>query len=202
MIRERFLAHHHHQLGAGRDGRRCNGEDRLTRDAVLREIAADGPASLVAIGFLRLALCHRCGSEFGDAPAWLIVVRLRFDQGEIGRLTVGGLQSNLEGAEHEVAVEGAAEALARMRVVGQGFEAYGGQEAWRRRGFDHVGFLSGGTARDEPRTIFEAFEFSIFLGCHFLVGQRLPGHAFFREGCALTVEPLREEFGLGGRDGF
>ena len=74
----------------------------------------------------------------------------------------GDVQADLEGAEHEVTVEGAAEALARMGVVGQGFEADGGQQAWRRRGFDHVVFLVGGTARDEPRAVVEAFELSIF----------------------------------------
>ena len=196
------MAHHHDELGSGGDSGRRDGEDCLTSDAVLREVAADGPAWISVVCFLCLSFYHRRRSELGDAPASLIVVRFRFDQREIGGLTVGGFQADLEGAEHEVAIEGTAEAFARMGVIGQGFEAYGGQEARRRCGFDHVGFFGGGTARDEPRAVFEAFEFSIFLGCHFLAGQRLPGHAFFRKGCALTVEPLREEFGLGGWDGF
>ena len=177
MIGERLVPHDHDEFGAGGDRCRRDCEDGLARDTVLGLVAGDGPARLVAGGFLRLALGHRSRGEFGDRPAILVEVGLGFDQRDIGRLAIGRLEADLESAEHEIPIEGAAEAFVWQGVVGQGLEAYRGQHGTRRTRFDHVGLLGGRPAGYQPGTVVEAFEFGVLLGRDFLVGQRFPGHA-------------------------
>ena len=177
MIGERLVPHDHDEFGAGGDRCRRDCEDGLARDTVLGLVAGDGPASLVVGSFLRLSFGHRFRSKLGDRPASLIEVGLGFDQRDIGRLAIGRLEADLESAEHEIPIEGAAEAFVWQGVVGQGLEAYRGQHGTRRTRFDHVGLLGGRPAGYQPGTVVEAFEFGVLLGRDFLVGQRFPGHA-------------------------
>ena len=202
VLSDGVMSHDHDELGAGRNGGGGEGEDRLTRDAVLGHIAADGPAGFVVVGLLRLTLAHRSRGQLGDAPAGLVVIRFCFRQRDVGGLAVGRKEADFEAAEYEVSVEGAAEALAWMGVVGQRFEAYRREQAGGERGFEHVGLLGGRGARDEPGAVVEALERGFLLGGHLLVGKGLPCHAFFGEGGALTFQPLGEELGLRGRDGL
>ena len=196
------MAHHHHELGSLGNRRRSDREDGLARHAVLGLVAGDGPARLVVGGLLGFALGHRGRGELGDRPARLVEVGFGFGQRDVGGLAVGGLEADLEGAEHEIPVEGSPEALVRQGVVGQGFQADRGQHGTGRGGFDHVGLLVSRASGHQPGAVVEPLEFRVLLGRDLLFGQRVPGHADLGDGRALLGQPGRVGCGLVRRNGL